>query len=128
MNKPELSSRVAADASLSKASADSVIDAVFSTITDTLVRGENVAIAGFGTFTPRARAARQGRNPQTGEPITIARLDGADLQGRKDSSRRGQEVTNRAGADCDRFLLSGAGRRQIAAHCTGGRGGGPSWR
>ena len=52
MNKSELSSRVAADASLSKASADSVIDAVFSTITDTLARGESVAIAGFGTFTP----------------------------------------------------------------------------
>ena len=68
MNKSELSSRVAADASLSKAGADSVIDAVFSTITDTLARGESVAIAGFGTFNPRARAARQGRNPQTGEP------------------------------------------------------------
>ena len=58
MNRSELSSRVAADASLSKAGADSVIDAVFSTITDTLARGESVAIAGFGTFTPRARAAR----------------------------------------------------------------------
>ena len=69
MNKFELSSRVAADASLSKAGADSVIDAVFSTITDTLARGESVAIAGFGTFTPRARAARK---PQTGEPIPIA--------------------------------------------------------
>ena len=55
MNKSELSSRVATDASLSKASADSVIDAVFSTITDTLARGESVAIARFGTFTPRAR-------------------------------------------------------------------------
>ena len=72
MNRSELSSRVAADASLSKAGADSVIDAVFSTITDTLARGESVAIAGFGTFTPRARAARQGRNPQSGEPIIIA--------------------------------------------------------
>ena len=55
MNKSELSSRAAADASLSKAGADSVIDAVFSTITDTLARGESVAIAGFGTFNPRAR-------------------------------------------------------------------------
>ena len=71
MNRSELSSPVAADASMSKADADSVIDAVFSTITDTLARGESVAIAEFGTFTPRARAARQGRNPQSGEPITI---------------------------------------------------------
>ena len=52
MNKSELSSRVAADASLSKAGADSVIDAVFSTITDTLSRGESVASAGFGTVHP----------------------------------------------------------------------------
>ena len=72
MNKSELSSRVASDASLSRATADSVVDAVFSTIADTLATGESVAIAGFGMFTPKARAARQGRNPQTGEPISIA--------------------------------------------------------
>ena len=72
MNKSELSSRVAADASLSKAAADTVIDAVFSTISDALANGETVAIAGFGTFSTRARAARRGRNPQTGEPLTIA--------------------------------------------------------
>ena len=72
MNKSELSSRVAADASLSKAAADTVIDAVFSTIADALANGETVAIAGFGTFSIRARAARQGRNSQTGEPFTIA--------------------------------------------------------
>lgn len=72
MNKSELSSRVAADASLSKAAADTVIDAVFSTIADALANGETVAIAGFGTFSTRARAARRGRNPQTGEPLTIA--------------------------------------------------------
>ncbi len=72
MNKSELSSQVAADASLSRAAADTVIDAVFSTISDALASGETVAIAGFGTFSIRARAARQGRNPQTGEPLTIA--------------------------------------------------------
>ena len=72
MNKSELSSRVAADASLSRAATDTVIDAVFLTITDALARGETVAIAGFGTFSTRERAARQGRNPQTGEPIAIA--------------------------------------------------------
>ena len=72
MNKSELSSQVAADVSLSRAAADTVIDAVFSTISDALAKGETVAIAGFGTFSIRARAARQGRNPQTGEPLTIA--------------------------------------------------------
>ena len=51
---------------------DNLMARVAAAITDTLARGESVAIAGFGTFTPRARAARQGRNPQTGEPIAIA--------------------------------------------------------
>ena len=72
MNKSELSSRVAADASLSKAEAGTLIDAVFSTISEALARGETVAIAGFGTFSTQARAARQGRNPRTGEPLAIA--------------------------------------------------------
>ena len=72
MNKSELSSRIAAEASLSKAAADTLIDAVFSTISDALARGETVAIAGFGTFSTQARAARQGRNPRTGEPLIIA--------------------------------------------------------
>ena len=51
---------------------DSVIDAVFSTISGALANDKTVTIAGFGTFSTRARAARQGRNPKTGEPITIA--------------------------------------------------------
>ena len=72
MNKSELSSRVASDASLSNASVHSVVDAVFAVIADALARGESVNIAGFGTFTTRARAARQGRYPRTGEPLTIA--------------------------------------------------------
>ena len=71
MNKSELSSRAAADASLSKAGADSVIDAVFSTITDTLPGARASRSPDSGRSTPE-RAARQGRNPQTGEPITIA--------------------------------------------------------
>lgn len=72
MNKSELSSRVAADLSLPEAAADSVVDAVFSTISDALSRGETVTIARFGRFSTRARIARQGRHPQTGEPIAIA--------------------------------------------------------
>ena len=72
MNKSELSSRVAADASIPRAAAARAIDAVFSTISETLARGEAVAIAGFGTFSTRSRAGRQGRNPHTGEPIAIA--------------------------------------------------------
>ena len=53
-------------------SADSVVNAVFTAICDGLVQDEAVAIAGFGTFSIKQRPARSGRNPRTGEPITIA--------------------------------------------------------
>lgn len=54
-----------------KAQATRVVDAIFDTITKELARGEEVAIAGFGTFRVAKRAARQGRNPKTGETIMI---------------------------------------------------------
>ena len=71
MNKSDLTSHLAAQASLSRTEASFVVNAVFSAITDALAKGEPVAIAGFGTFTTRTRAARQGRNPRTGERIDI---------------------------------------------------------
>ena len=71
MKKSDLSSHVATRASLSRASADSVVDIVFTAIGDALAGGETVTIAGFGTFSARTRPARQGRHPKTGEPITI---------------------------------------------------------
>lgn len=55
-----------------KASAHRLVEAVFDTITKTLSRGEEVAITGFGTFRVAKSAARQGRNPKTGETIQIA--------------------------------------------------------
>ena len=72
MNKSELSARVADAASLSGTQAASAVNAVFLAIADALARGETVTVAGFGTFTTRRREARQGRNPRTGESITIA--------------------------------------------------------
>ena len=72
LNKSELSSQVADQASLSKGQASDVVDAVFSAIADALARDESVAIPGFGTFSTKARAAREGRNPRTGESIAIA--------------------------------------------------------
>ena len=72
MNKLELSSRVAGATSLSRTEPDSVVSAVFSAMTDTLAKGEPVTNAGFGAFTIRSREARSGRNPRTGESITIA--------------------------------------------------------
>lgn len=55
-----------------KVAAERVVEAVFDTIVKTLGRGEEVAITGFGTFRVVKRAARQGRNPKTGETIQIA--------------------------------------------------------
>lgn len=72
MKKSDISSHVASQASLSKAAADTAVNAVFSAISDALARGESVTIAGFGTFSTKKRPARQGRNPRTGESIAIA--------------------------------------------------------
>ena len=59
-------------AALSKAQAHSAVDAMFSAIAEALARDESVVLPGFGTFTTKTRAARQGRNPHTGESIAIA--------------------------------------------------------
>lgn len=72
MKKSELAAHVATRASLSKASAEAAVNAVFQAMTDALAKEDTVAIAGFGTFTTKRRPARQGRNPRTGESITIA--------------------------------------------------------
>lgn len=71
MNKAELIDAVAAKAELTKSDAASAVDAVFSTITKTLSGGNAVTLVGFGTFAVTDRAARTGRNPRTGEAITI---------------------------------------------------------
>ncbi len=71
MNKTELISAVAESSELSKKDAGKAVDAVFETVMDTLGEGERVQIIGFGTFEVRDRAARKGRNPQTGEEIQI---------------------------------------------------------
>lgn len=71
MNKAELIDAVASSADLSRADATRAVDAVIDTVTDTLRKGDSVTLVGFGTFEVRARAARAGRNPQTGETIQI---------------------------------------------------------
>ena len=72
MKKSDISSHVADQADLSKADADSAVNAVFSAIRDALAQEDTVSIAGFGAFSVKRRPARQGRNPRTGENITIA--------------------------------------------------------
>ncbi len=71
MNKAELIDAVASSTDLSKADATRAVDAVIDNITDTLRGGDSVTLVGFGTFEVRSRAARTGRNPQTGETIQI---------------------------------------------------------
>jgi DNA-binding protein HU-beta len=71
MNKTELIDAVAMSADLSKADATRAVDAVVDNITETLRKGDSVTLVGFGTFEVRERAARSGRNPQTGETIQI---------------------------------------------------------
>ena len=72
MTKSELCAHVAAQADVSRATADTAISTAFSVIGEALATDETVAITGFGTFSTRARSARQGRNPATGETISIA--------------------------------------------------------
>lgn len=72
MNKSELIEAIAASADIPKAAAARALDAMVETVTDSLKKGESVSLVGFGTFAVKERAARTGRNPQTGQPIEIS--------------------------------------------------------
>ncbi|MGG0728535.1 HU family DNA-binding protein [Bacillus paramycoides] len=72
MNKTELIKSVAQNAEISQKEATVVLQTVVESITNTLAVGEKVQLIGFGTFEVRERAARTGRNPQTGEEMQIA--------------------------------------------------------
>ena len=72
MNKTQLIDAVAKSANLKKADAEAAVNAVTAAITDALKAGDKVQLVGFGTFEVKERAAREGRNPKTGEKITIA--------------------------------------------------------
>ena len=71
MNKSELVDSVASATDMSKADAARSVDATIGAIGDALGSGDSVALVGFGTFSVRHRAARDGRNPQTGAPMHI---------------------------------------------------------
>ncbi|OGT81913.1 MAG: DNA-binding protein HU [Gammaproteobacteria bacterium RIFCSPLOWO2_02_FULL_52_10] len=71
MNKAELIDAVANSADISKAAAGRAIDGAITAITKALKKGDSVTLVGFGTFSVRKRAARNGRNPRTGETIKI---------------------------------------------------------
>jgi DNA-binding protein HU-beta len=72
VNKQELIENIAGSADVTKAAAGRALDAVINSVTGALTKGDSVVLVGFGTFNVRDRAARTGRNPQTGEEIQIA--------------------------------------------------------
>ncbi|AQX54162.1 HU family DNA-binding protein [Priestia flexa] len=71
MNKTELVDAVATKSELTKQDSKKAVDALFETISNTLAKEEKIQLVGFGTFEIRKRAERTGRNPQTGEEMTI---------------------------------------------------------
>ncbi|MAX32289.1 MULTISPECIES: HU family DNA-binding protein [Halomonadaceae] len=71
MRKPELASAIAERADLSKDKASQVLNVILDEITGSVAKGQDVSLIGFGSFTVRERAARTGKNPQTGQPLTI---------------------------------------------------------
>jgi len=77
VRKKEFVATMAEELGYSKTDAESALSCVLELITDTLVDGKKVVLPGFGTFEPRARNARKGRNPKTGEEIDIAASVGA---------------------------------------------------
>ena len=72
MNKTELVAAIAEQTELSKKDAEKALKAFTDIVADELKKGEKVQLVGFGTFEVSERAAREGRNPQSGEPMTIA--------------------------------------------------------
>ncbi|MEE9226286.1 MAG: HU family DNA-binding protein [Acidobacteriota bacterium] len=71
MNKGDLIEKISRDARINKAEAGRAIESFIDGVKRTLKKGERVSLVGFGTFTVSRRKAREGRNPQTGEPIRI---------------------------------------------------------
>ncbi|GLR64710.1 HU family DNA-binding protein [Marinospirillum insulare] len=71
VNKSELIDAIATKADLPKASAGRALDALIDAVSEALQQGDSVSLVGFGTFSVKDRAERQGRNPKTGLPITI---------------------------------------------------------
>lgn len=71
MNKEDLVRAIAARTALTKKDADKILSATIETIIETVAEGDRVTLVGFGTFEPRERKERSGRNPQTGDIMTI---------------------------------------------------------
>ena len=88
MNRKQLIERIAHDTEMSKAGAERALASVLNGIAGALVDGKDVTLVGFGTFSTKERAERSGRNPQTGEPITIAASKKASFKPSKELNAR----------------------------------------
>jgi DNA-binding protein HU-beta len=88
MNKSELIDAMATASDCTKAQAGASLDAFCEAVTKTLKKGDKVTLVGFGTFSISKRAARMGRNPQTGKEIKIAAKKVAKFKAGKDLSTR----------------------------------------
>ncbi len=88
MNKGELISKIAEDAEITKTQAGAALDSLVEAITKSLKKGDKVTLVGFGTFSVTKRAARTGRNPQTGEAIKIKAKKVAKFKAGKELSDR----------------------------------------
>ncbi len=88
MNKAELISKIAEDAGITKTQANATLDSFVEAVTKTLKKGDKVTLVGFGTFSVSKRAARNGRNPQTGAVIKIKAKKVAKFKAGKDLSEK----------------------------------------
>jgi len=88
MNKAELIAKIADDAGITKTQANATVDAFVDAVTKTLKKGDKVTLVGFGTFSVSKRAARNGRNPQTGAVIKIKAKKVAKFKAGKELSSK----------------------------------------
>ena len=88
MNKAELIAKLADDAGITKTQANATVDSFVDAVTKTLKKGDKVTLVGFGTFSVSKRAARNGRNPQTGAVIKIKAKKVAKFKAGKDLSAK----------------------------------------
>jgi DNA-binding protein HU-beta len=88
MNKAELIAKIAEDAGVTKTQANAAVDSFVDAVTKTLKKGDKVTLVGFGTFSVSKRAARNGRNPQTGAVIKIKAKKVAKFKAGKELSAK----------------------------------------
>jgi DNA-binding protein HU-beta len=88
MNKAELIAKIAEDAGITKTQGNAAVDAFVDAVTKTLKKGDKVTLVGFGTFSVAKRAARNGRNPQTGAVIKIKAKKVAKFKAGKELSSK----------------------------------------